>query len=362
MQLEALGSDWDELAVASARPYCAPGWLLSWWRAAAPADAELRTVVVRSGHELVGLAPFFASQAPAGLSLRPLGAGTCTRVEPLARAGREREVAAVAAPLLAETGAELLTLEGVPAGSPWPELLAEAWPARAAWLHEDERMPSPTVEVAARSFDEWFAAKSSNFRQYIRRFGRRLQDRGAHIELVDGDQAMSGAVSAFAELHRARWADRGGSGVLRDGVEQAVAGAARLLPPDRFRLFLASAEGQPVAASLFLAAGGEVTYWLGGFDDAWADTRPQMHVILAAIEHAMGSGDRRVDLGAGGQDYKYRFADGEEILRWVTLVPPGRGRLKTRLRLLPGQARLELAQRLSPRQKARLKRLLRRSP
>jgi hypothetical protein len=31
-RLEELG--WDRLAVATARPFAAPGWLLPWWRSA----------------------------------------------------------------------------------------------------------------------------------------------------------------------------------------------------------------------------------------------------------------------------------------------------------------------------------------
>ena len=30
-RLEELGVDWDRLAVATAWPFAAPGWLLPWW-------------------------------------------------------------------------------------------------------------------------------------------------------------------------------------------------------------------------------------------------------------------------------------------------------------------------------------------
>jgi hypothetical protein len=36
---------WDELAVAAGRPYCAPAWMLAWWRALVPAGSELRVVL-----------------------------------------------------------------------------------------------------------------------------------------------------------------------------------------------------------------------------------------------------------------------------------------------------------------------------
>lgn len=351
---EELSGEWDRLAVAAARPFASPGWLLPWWRSAAPPGARLHTVAVREAGKLVGLAPFFVAEG----SLLTLGAGSTTRVEPVTLPGRENDVAKVTAPALAEAGASLLQFAGIPASSPWPELLREAWPGGAAWLHEDERMPSPTLSVEGLTFDDWFASRSSNFRNQIRKYERLLEERDAQLELAADAEALAG----FARLHHARWATRGGSGVLDGGVEQAVEAAARELPPERFRLFTISAAEGPVGAALFVAAGGEVSSWLGGFDEGWRDVSPQLLLGVAAIRHAIASGDRRVDFGAGSAEYKRRLSDGEETLRWITLVPPGRGQLKTRLRLLPGHARLALAQRLSAQQKSRIKRVLRRGP
>lgn len=353
-RLEELSGDWDRLAVAAAQPFAAPGWLLPWWRSAAPSGARLHAVVVHEAGELVGLAPFFVADR----SLLTLGAGSTTRVEPVAQPGREREVADAATPALADAAASTLKLAGIPASSPWPELLARAWPGGAAWLHEDERMPSPTLSIEGLAFDDWFSSRSSNFRNQIRKYERLVEERGARLKLAADGEALAG----FAKLHHARWAGRGGSGVLDGGVEQAVAATARELPPERFRLFTISGADGPVAAALFVAAGGEVSSWLGGFDDGWRDVSPQLLLGVAAIRHAIDSGDRRVDFGAGSAEYKRRLSDDEETLRWITLVPPGRGQLTTRLGLLPGQARLALAQRLSPQQKARIKRVLRRNP
>ena len=58
--LEQLYAEWDALAVSSAQPLMAPGWLLAWWRHIAPDNALLRAIEIRDGAELVGLAPFFA--------------------------------------------------------------------------------------------------------------------------------------------------------------------------------------------------------------------------------------------------------------------------------------------------------------
>jgi CelD/BcsL family acetyltransferase involved in cellulose biosynthesis len=350
-RLEEIAGAWDELAVAAALPFCAPGWLLPWWHAAAPAGAKLHSVAAFDGERLVALAPLFLH----GDALLPLGAGATTRVEPLAVRGREHEAAQAIAPALADAGAVLLRLRGIPESSPWPELVAETWPGGRPWLHEDERMQAPTVELDGLRFEDWLASKSSNLRNQLRRYGRRLAERGGRIELARADEE---ALAAFADLHHARWAGRGGSGVLDSGVQAALLRAADALPGDRLRLFVIAGPEGIVAATLLVAAGGEVSSWLNGHDDAWGDLNPQLQLNAAAIEHAIACGDRRLDLGAGTMQHKERLANAVETLRWVTLVPRGRGHVRTRLGLLPERARLALSQRLSEKHKHRAKRLL----
>src|SRR3712207_9034472 len=64
-------------------PYCAPGWLLPWWKHVAPEGAVLRIVSVRDGDRLVGIAPFYAVRRRARVCVWALLAGDITsRIEP----------------------------------------------------------------------------------------------------------------------------------------------------------------------------------------------------------------------------------------------------------------------------------------
>ena len=93
---------WDRLARARRRPFCAPAWMLAWWRHGARPDCRLRTVVVHQGRELLGVAPFFVERAYRGLArYRILAAPWCHGAEPVAVPGREREVGALFARRLA---------------------------------------------------------------------------------------------------------------------------------------------------------------------------------------------------------------------------------------------------------------------
>ena len=354
---------WDELARARQLPYCAPGWLLPWWNHMAPPDGVLRIVAVLDGASLAGIVPLYASPWRLGLARYALlGTEDLTaRVEPLARPGREQEVAAAAARALASARPvpALLRLEGIPAGSPWPDLLGGAWPGRGRpFVHRDSSAPAPIVPLSG-SFEDWMAAKSGNFRQQMRRSRRKLEQAGATFRTAGTAEEVERALPEFERLHRARWDPRGGSGALRPGLLDMLAEAGeRLVPGERFELNLIEVDGRMIGAHIFVAAGGETSYWLGGFDDDYGAQRPSMLALLDELERCFARGDDRFDLGPGGQDYKYRFADSDETLEWMTLVPPGPQHARAMALLLPRRARYGITTRLSTETKARLRRVL----
>jgi CelD/BcsL family acetyltransferase involved in cellulose biosynthesis len=337
--LAELVSEWDALAIESGHPYCAPGWQLAWWRRAAPAGAELRIVAVEAGGGLAGIAPLAACPGPLRTTTYRLLAGTVSSpVEPLARPGCEREVARATAAALGrmEPRPGRLALDGLPAGSPWPGLLAEAWPG--ARLRRDEEMRAPFVHLEAQTHAEWLAARSGHFRKRMRAARRRLDERGAIIRRAERGE-LDAAVDAFCRLHHARWAAKGGSAVLDAGVEAMLADAARALGSDRFQVWLLELDGTPVAAEILLAAGGEIASWLGGFDPESASLQPSVQILVAALEAAWEAGGRRFDLGPGDHDFKRRLADGEATQAWTTLLPPGRAGLHSQIADVPARAR-----------------------
>jgi len=318
---------WDALAVAARRPYCTPAWMLSWWRHAAPADALLRTLVLVEGDELVAIAPFCARRTAIGPLYELLGSPVAARIEPLALPGREEEAA------LAFTRA-LSKEEPMPAavrflfavrGSPWPELFRRTWPGKVRVIGGEVKR-APSVSLAGRDFDGYMAAREAKFRGKLRRYGRRLEDNGARHRLLDTHEEVRRGLADFAELHYGRWEDRGGSGALNPQIERMLQDVEHeLLDDGRFRLYAMEIGGRTISAQLFIAAGGEVGYWLGGFDPEWARYGPGNQVVLAAIKDGIERGERRIDLGPGAQEYKLRLADGEDVLESFTLVTrPGR--------------------------------------
>ncbi len=351
-ETEPVRAEWDELAVSQGSPYCAPAWQLAWWRHASPHDSQMRVVVVRGAEGLLGIAPFCASRGLGGLVVyRLLAADISPRVEPLARAGAEREVAEAIAAKLSEgvPRPAVVRLEQVEADRPWPTLLAQCWPGRRPpRLLTEPSETAPTVLLGEPDYESWLAGRSRNFRQQARK-RRRLLDSSAGVRAMLEPTAPEEAIGELTRLHLARRGDRP-SAAFRPGVREMLAEAgAELAPAGRFRLATLTVDGAVISSHLFVCAGGEVAYWNGGFDDAYAELTPGLEAILGAVEDAFGRGDDRVDLGTGDHPYKLRLADGSDQLRSVAVVPRGPGYALARLRMLPGAARVSLSRKVPER-------------
>jgi CelD/BcsL family acetyltransferase involved in cellulose biosynthesis/predicted ATP-grasp superfamily ATP-dependent carboligase len=356
--IEPYREEWDRLAVEAGRPYCTPAWSLAWWRHVSAPGARLRVVAALDGARLVGIAALCVDREARGAGrYRFAGAPHGTRIEPLAGPGRAEEVAATLTGALEriEPAVERLELAAVPASSPWPRLLARSWPGRRRpWVHASRATPAPRVTLAAQDLDGWLGSKSRNFRQQMRRGRRQLEEQGAVFRVAEAS-SLAADLSAFARLHRARWSHRGGSRALVPGALDALAEAGQgLVGSGRFRLASIELDGEHVATHLFLSAGPEVAYWLGGFDERWAAQRPSMVALVDELGAALRRGEAFLDLGPEGQDYKYRLADAEEQLVTFTLVPGGAAYAAGRLRFAPRQARVGLSRRVPDERRERL--------
>lgn len=341
--LHELRDEWDALAVAAGRPYCAPAWMLAWWNNVPGPGARLRTVAVHDGADLVAVAPYYAERGPGGpVRYRALAAGTSHRVEPVARPGTEPEAARAIAATLAGASPRpaLLSFETVDRRVGWSDLLTEAWPGKRPVPLLTWTEPAPTVSLEAESYAAWMKGKSRNFRSQAGRLRRRLEGRDAQFRLARTPEELERGLADFARLHYARWEDRGGTVALTPAVEAMLLEAGReMLAHGRLRLHSIEVDGRTISSHLFVAAGGEVAYWNGGFDEEFAAEKPSMQALLAAVEDAFERHDQRMDLGGGGQDYKYRLADGEDEVDSLQLAVRGRGYPLTRLQMAPRQTK-----------------------
>jgi CelD/BcsL family acetyltransferase involved in cellulose biosynthesis len=340
---------WDQIAIRAAAPFCTPGWMLAWWRHAAPPDSRLRTILVLDHGRLIGVAPLFVQEWYRGLHrYRVLGATSATPVEPVAEEGRELEVTLVIAEQVANMvpPAHVVSIEGSTLG--WSQCLREAWPGHARpWLHQDRVASAPIMKVSCGGYEDWFGAKSRNFQQQMRRSEGALRAAGFSTHVLTEPHEVERGLAALSVLHARRWEPRGGSAAWRPGTEAMLRDAASaLISTDRFRLFVVDDGRDIISSQLFVAAGPRLSYWLGGFDERWARQRPGLVGILAAVRDAFERGIEEIDFGRGMHPYKLRFADGSRDMEWTTLVPHGLGTVRTRLRLAPRNWARAVAERL----------------
>ena len=345
--LAAVSPAWDELAAANGRPQMTPAWALGWFRHLAPAGVEPRVLVVRDGERVVGVAPFFVD-AGGRVDYRLANIEMSAGLSPLAVPGREGEVAAALATLLREGVAprpDLVAFEGVPLDSTWPRALAGAWPGRGRpLLRRYTTHPSPSVAMAEGDFEGWLGAKSSNFRQQMRRARRKLAKAGGESRAAT-PATLAADVETFVRLHAGRWESKAGASNLvafGERLAPMLLEVGEALGPERFRLRLLELDGEPVAALIFLTAGGHSLYLNCGWDERFAEFKPAMVALLDAVEEAFERGDANIDLGLGREAYKQRFADGDAPVAWTVLIPPGPRRPLTAARMAPTLARAAL--------------------
>jgi len=320
-----LEPEWRDLAVTAGEPWGMPRWQWAWWRHAAPPGALLYVVGVYRDETVVGIAPLFIHSKYGVRWARVLGAGVSSRVGLLARPGQEETVAAAVAACLhgREPKPHAVLFEGVRSRPPWPRLLSDAWPSetRPRLLRSRER-EAPRLDLPYAEESEWLAAQSGHFRARMRRGLRKLADAGHEVRRVSDPDEVAVAVDDFARLHRLRWATRGGSGVLTESVVDLLLEAADRGNGDSpVDLWVVEGPEGRISVQVFLRAGEELNYWLGGFDPGYSSIRPGPAIltVFEVIRDCMASGIRRIDLGPGNQEYKAEFSDGSETLTWTSL-------------------------------------------
>lgn len=319
---------WDRLAIEARRPHSAPAWLTAWWERARPAGAEMALITASEGPNLIGVIPLFARRrhyAPFGDGLMP--------VEPLAVPGREPEAAAAFAEALARLRPRTLAVEVQDDSPDWVSLICDAWPGgRAPWRTTARVSPEPRVELDGMDFEQWFEAKSANFRKDLRRKAKRLEKEGGELREADA-ASLDRDVDAFLDLHLKRHPK--GSPLAGPGVAAMLREVGEsLLPSGRFRLALLEVGGEPEAGLVLSAAGGRVSAWSSGMGERLARHSPVMHIFVEEIERMAALGEDTMDLGPGGYGYKQRLASVEGSLTTTILIPRGRGHVRSRGRYL----------------------------
>lgn len=315
------GPEWDALAERAGNVFATPAWTTAWWRHFGAGRPLLSFAARDADGRLAALLPLYlAARRPVRIA-RFLGHGPGDQLGPVCAPGDRPAAADALRRALAEPGVDwdVLLAERLPGDEGWTELLG-ATPLR--------REPSPVLLTEGRTWDEYLADRSSNFRQQVRRAERKLQrEAGLTYRLADDPARLDADLDLLYRLHEARWGDAG-SGALagaRGAFHREF--AAEALERGWLRLWFAELDGTPAAALYCLRYAGDDWYYQAGRDPAREDTRVGFVLLAHTVRQAFEDGMRAYRFLLGGESYKSRFTEVDPGLDTVTVARGAAGRL-----------------------------------
>ncbi len=300
--LAPLRAEWSALcdAALSTTPFQRPEWLLPWCRAFPP--AEPRSLVLRDAGRLVGLLPLFRYRNGRERTLALAGAGLSDDLDLIALPGREGDVgSALVDHLAGDAGWDVCDWEQLPAGSP---LLALRAPA--GWADEvSPGDPCPVLRLPERVEDLPSAVRTRQLAN-LRKYRRKAAEIGTLCLETAAGAGFDAAFATLLDLHRARWAGRGGAGQLgRPEMPGFLAAAAAgFAARGALALHLLTLDGRPIAGFLGFRERETLYAYLQGSDPACETLSPGVLLLGAVIEESIARGLRALDFLRGLEPYK----------------------------------------------------------
>lgn len=301
--------DLRELADAQRNIFATPEFLSLWWECFGSAS-ELR--LLASPHTVLPL--YRGSLGPLRV-LRFLGHGGGDELGPVFASGDLPVAAGALRAALAQERFDLFLGEHLPGEGRWADRLG------ARVLRRDG---SPVIDFGEGGWDEFLAGQSSNFREQARRKERKLgREHELQYRLATAETLKADLETLFT-LHRKRWTGAETTFSAREAFHRAF--AARALERGWLRLWIMEVDGGPAAAWHGFRYGGAESYFQSGRDPAWDRYSVGFVLLCHTVRAAAEEGAREYRLLRGGEEYKFRFAEGNPGLESVAKAKGAAGR------------------------------------
>lgn len=319
-EFQALGEEWNELVERSSSPtiFMTWEWVWTWWETF---GARLRPwiLVAREGPagRLLGLAPFVLGRPLLcpfrcrELALLGTTVAAGDHLDVVTRAGYEAVVTARFAEALATHSRQwdVLRLDRMA-----PESRLVQWlppqTARPAMIWESI---CPFVRLTAR-WDDFLMTLGRSWRRSIRRIARRLDKEFPDAVEYQRARSREEAFTAMEDLFRLHANVRTLRGE-RSAVDDPAVRVFHHRVAERFfqrgwlRLYVLKVHGQTIAAAYGFHYDDTVSYYMTGYDPAWAHYSPGAAITTHAIRNAIEEGAREFDFLRGDEEYKSRWTD-----------------------------------------------------
>ena len=324
--LETARDTWKPLADVNGNLFGTWEWAWAWWSVYSRGRQAHIYAAGPPGQTPRAVLPLYSHVAHPVPLWRFIGDGPADMLGPVC-APADRADTAEALRSLVDTAPGRAVAVRVDGGDGWASLLG----ARTL-----RRQACPVLDVGERSWDEWLASKSKNFREQVRRRERSLSRKhGLQFRLITGEPGRREALNTLIALHDARW--NNGSRVFspdrRRFMERFTALAAR---QGWLRLWTAELDGRPAAAWLGFRFGGADWYYAAGRDPAWAQASVGFVLFMRTIRDAFEAGSREYRMLLGAEPFKQRISTTDRGLETIVV---GRGPLPGLMTMLAGAAR-----------------------
>ena len=324
----ALRPRWNELLRASAsdNPFLTWEWLHTWWVHLRGAST-LHLIVVRSGDELIAIAPLRVVPSPLSFlsRLEFLGTGDAGSdyLDLIVRRGREVEGVQAIARHLKSRGMAL-RFNHLPPTSLAAQLAARfvegsGWTSATA-----DDGTCPVIPLGGQTWDSLLATLGSSHRANIR---RRVKAIGQQFEMrfdavtTDGERRQM--LADLAAFHDRRYADRGGSSAFSDPAVRAFQEELTRRALDRgwLRMYVLRLNGETAAVMYGFNYGGTFYFYQHGFDDRYKAQSVGLVLMALSVRAALGEGAREFDMLWGTEPYKFLWARDARVLQRIELFP-----------------------------------------
>lgn len=308
--LLAIADEWSGLyeSCLDATPFQRPEWVISWAETFTP--ERIRTIEVRSGGVLVGLAPFLIYPRDEERVLAFMAGGVSDYLDLLVDPQYETEVVAAIFQAVQQLDCwTTLDLTDLPANS----VLHRTELSRLATPHDQcsgLRLPATREELLQRL--------SKRQRANLRQAHSRLQKAGGALVEVAKPETLTEFLEDLFRLHAIRWIRAGQPGVLSDETVKTFHRTVtpELLAHGVLRLYRLRLQDQTLAV-LYASLGKNTLFcYLQGHDPDFAALSPGTHLMFAVMEDAILSRMSKFDLLRGDEGYKQHWRpEGEPTYR-----------------------------------------------
>ena len=323
----ALRPRWNELLRASAsdNPFLTWEWLHTWW-AHLGGTSRLRLIVVRSGEEILAIAPFCLTGGSlywfSRLEFLGTGYAGSDYLDLIIRRGCEADSLTAIARFLESRQLTLRLTHMPPAsfGAQLAERLAgDGWVASRA-----DDGTCPIIPLEGHTFDSYLGTLGSSHRANVR---RRVKALGQKFELrferVTTDRERVDMLALLADLTERRFKDQGGATAFITPEVRAFQDEATRRAMERgwLRLYVLRLNGEAAAVMYGFQYGGRFYFYQHGYDDRFKEHSIGLVLMALTIRAAIDEGAREFDMLWGVESYKFLWAREARTLARVELFP-----------------------------------------